>query len=382
MRIVHICLAGPVTDGLSYQDNMITKYHRKLGHEVIIITSQWIWGKDGNLNKTFKTNYFNEHGIKVYRLPIKGIDNHNRKFKKYYGLKNLLENLEPDILFIHNCNFIDIKIVTKYIKTRKSIKVYMDNHCDFSNSGKNILSKKILHGIIWKKYIKKIEPYVIKFYGVLPARVDFLTEIYGLPKEKCELLVMGVDDEVVESVINSNSKETIRREFNIKDNDFFIVTGGKIDQAKQQTLLLMEAVKELDFNIKLLVFGSVAKELESRVDQLVDGKKIHYIGWVNSLESYNYFNAADLVVFPGRHSVFWEQVAGQGIPMVCKYWEGTTHIDIGGNVIFLKRDSKEEIKDIIFNLSINSKRYNELRKNAQEFGKNSFSYQEIAKRSI
>ena len=42
--------------------------------------------------------------------------------------------------------------------------------------------------------------------------------------------------------------------------------------------------------------------------------------------------------------MFWEQVAGMGIPMVCKYWEGTTHVDCGGNVKFLYRDSVEEIK--------------------------------------
>ena len=31
MKVTHICLAGPVTDGWNYQDNLLTKYQEKLG---------------------------------------------------------------------------------------------------------------------------------------------------------------------------------------------------------------------------------------------------------------------------------------------------------------------------------------------------------------
>ena len=83
MKIVHICLCGPVTDGWNYQDNMLTKYHKKLGHDVSMITSQWIWGKNNKLEKFEESNYINSDGVKVIRLPIKGKDNFNNKFKKY-----------------------------------------------------------------------------------------------------------------------------------------------------------------------------------------------------------------------------------------------------------------------------------------------------------
>ena len=32
MKVVHICLGGPVTDGWNYQDNLLTKYMKKNGH--------------------------------------------------------------------------------------------------------------------------------------------------------------------------------------------------------------------------------------------------------------------------------------------------------------------------------------------------------------
>lgn len=383
MKVVHIMLCGPVTDGWSYQDNLLTKYHRILGYEVTMITSQWVWGDNGTLVKFKETNYQNENDVKVIRLPIKKKDDFSRKFKCFEGLKKALELEKPDILFIHGVSFCDVSIVVDYIRNHKIKKVYVDNHSDFSNSGTNWLSKNILHKLIWKYYAQMLSPYVTKFYGVLPARVDWLVDMYKLPKEKCELLVMGADDEKVAEAYNPEYRRIIRKKYGISEDDFLIITGGKIDPAKIQTLQLMEAVAQIDNSkVKLIVFGSVTPDLQKQVkDRCVDNKII-YIGWIKSDDSYNYFAAADLVVFPGRHSVFWEQVAGIGIPMLCKYWNGTTHVDLGGNVEFLKEDSVSEIKEKIEKLIKNPEKLNQMKLIAEKKGMETFSYKKIAERAL
>ena len=381
-KIVHIMLAGPVTDGWTYQDNLLTKYHRRLGYEVTMITSQWVWGENGKLAKFDKTDYINENDVKVIRLPIKGKDEFSRKFKKYHGLYTAIESEKPDILFIHGVSFCDVKTVVRYIRSHSDIRVYVDNHSDFSNSGTNWLSRNVLHKIIWKQNARMLLPYTEKFYGVLPARVDWLVDMYGLPKNKCELLVMGGDDEEVIKAKDESAIFNLRREYHIEQDDFLIVTGGKIDSAKKQTLLLMKAVQEIqDKKIRLIVFGSVEETLKKEVESLSDGNKIQYIGWIKGSDSYQYFAAADLVVFPGRHSVFWEQVAALGIPMICKYWEGTTHVNLNGNVIFMKDDSVDEIRENIVALKTDNQRYAHM-KQAAEKNTNVFLYSEIARRSI
>lgn len=161
------------------------------------------------------------------------------------------------------------------------------------------------------------------------------------------------------------------------------MTGGKIDFAKKQTLLLMEAVKRIkNDKVKLIVFGSVIEELRDKVNALSDGKKIQYIGWVHANQTYNYFAAADLVVFPGRHSVFWEQVAGLGIPMIVRYWEGTTHIDVGGNCEFIYRNSAEEIKSKIEAIISDEEVYKNMKKSGESDSIDTFYYSKIAKKSI
>ncbi|MGG1397348.1 glycosyltransferase family 4 protein [Bacillus salipaludis] len=383
MKITHICLCGPLTDNWSYQDNLLPKYHKALGHDVSVITSQYIWNDKGYIDVDNRESYQNEYGIKTIRIKSKYNTTVKSKFKRYKNLYQNLCNEKPNVLFVHGLQFLEIRDVVKYVKKHPEIIVYVDNHADFSNSATNWISHKILHRIIWKWCGNLIEPYTRTFYGVLPARVEFLKKVYNLPEQKIELLLMGADDDKVDIAKQSFVKEEIRKRHGITSKDFLIITGGKIDLAKKQTLMLMKAVKEINQkDIKLIVFGSVVDELEEEMRSLVDNDKVQYIGWISPDESYNYFGAAELAFFPGRHSVFWEQVVGLGIPLIVKYWEGTTHVDVGGNCLFLNSDSTEEIKEKILHVINTPSFYKKMKYVAETKGMEDFLYSRIAKQSI
>lgn len=378
MKIVHITLSGAYTDNLSYQENYLTKYHKKMGFDVYIIASEWMYDDKGKFAKCERHEYVDDYGVNVIRLKMKGKDRIDKRIRRYYGLTEALEQINPDIIFHHGCQSVEEISVINYCKNHRDVVLYVDNHSDFSNSASTWLSKNIQHKVFWRWFAQRINPYVKKFYGVLPARVDFLVNMYKLPREKVELLVMGADDDLAAEANTPESKNRIREKYNISESDFLIITGGKIDLFKWQTLNLMDAVNSMDNrNVKLIVFGSVVDELKDEVEKR-RSEKVQYIGWVKSSDSYGFFAAADLAVFPGRHSVFWEQVAGQGIPMIIKYWNGTTHVDCGGNIILLNDDSTEEIVKAI-SLSIDN--YSSMKEIAEKSRKR-FLYGEIAKKSI
>ncbi len=381
MKVLHLMLACFYIDNYSYQENYLPKYHKAQGHDVEIVASLFTFDENGNgkwLPEPCK--YDNEYGIPVTRLGFANTLG-ARRFRRYIGLEKELERVSPDLIFIHGVQFCDISVVVKYLKKHPGVKVYADSHSDFSNSAKNWVSRNIQHRIIWRSCAQKINPFVTRFYGVLPARVDFLVNEYKLPREKVELLVMGADDERVEEASKPEVRQSIREKYGLDDDDFIIMTGGKIDAYKTQTLLLMEAVSRIDNpKVKLVVFGSVTPELKDKVNALAEGEKVKYVGWVLAKDSYDYFAAADLVVFPGRHSVFWEQVAAQGVPMLVKHWDGTTHVDLDGNVKFLYEDSADEIKSVIENI-LTDDNFAKMKK-AAEVAASSFKYSKIAERSI
>ena len=380
MKIVHICLCGAMTDGFNYQENVITKYHKKMGYDVTIIASQWIWDSAGKLQKLEKTDYINENGVKVIRLPIRHGDVNNR-LKIYPDLYGTVEIEQPDILFIHDCQFLDIRKMAVYARRHPNVKVYIDNHVDYSNGAHGWISKNLLHKGLWRLCVKKIEPYVIKFYGVLPARVNFLKEMYGLPANKCELLVMGADDELVEKV--KSTRDSIRNRYGIKEEDFLIVTGGKINQFRPETLELMSAVSGSNYKeIKMLIFGSVDDSLKPQFDSLCEDDRIQFVGWQDVKSTYCIMNAADLIVFPGLHSVMWEQAVALGIPCVFRDIDGFHHVDLGGNAVFLKDVTEDSLKNIIENLYLSQDEYMRMRDIANKKGMQYFSYENISKRSI
>lgn len=380
MNIVHICMTQ-YSDGWTYQENLLAKYHRKLGHNVYVITSMYCY-KEGELVKDRNNRFIDVNGILVIRLENKN-NNFFSKIPIYNNFIETLCSLKPDIIFSHGCQYRDSKKIVDYVKKHLNVKMFVDNHADYSNSATNFISKNILHKIIWRYYAQKMIPYTETFWGVLPARVDFLIDVYKIPKEKCKLLVMGADDDLVIFSAAQENMNTIKKKYSIKKDDFLVVTGGKIDAAKRQTILLIKAILYIQNpKIKLIIFGSISEDIKYEVMQLVDNERIIYAGWISPDESYNFFAASDLVVFPGRHSVFWEQAAGQGKPLICKSWPGTHHIDVGGNVIFLHDDSVDEIFRIIKDITDNKNRYSNMKKSAMAKAMKIFSYMEIAKKSI
>ena len=47
-----------------------------------------------------------------------------------------IEKVKPEIIFVHNLQFFDISKIVKYAK-KHSVKIYADNHADFSNSARS-----------------------------------------------------------------------------------------------------------------------------------------------------------------------------------------------------------------------------------------------------
>lgn len=382
MKIVYICLCGLYIPGWSYQENILSKYQVQEGHSVTIITSKWIYDKNGHFVLYDGDSEENDHGAKIVRLTIKGNKDFNRKLKRFTGLYEKICEEKPDLIFLHSPQLLDADVICRYMKENQKVRLIVDNHCDCKNSAKNWLSKNILHRFIWKRRTQMLDKYADTFYGVTPARKEFLEKMYSIPKDRIRLLPFGADDECVKRAMNHGSRNAIRTKYGIGEDIFLLLSGGKIDSNKKETIDLMAAVTHMEgLNVKLLLFGSVAPELKERFDKLLESEKIIYVGWLSSNIIYDYFDACDLVLFPGLHSVLWEQAVGAGKACVFRKIDGFTHIDLGGNCRFFEGLSAEIIRkqltEIIKNDEISS-----MTKVAKVKGVSYFSYKRIAQECL
>lgn len=386
MRILHCCLANLYVDGYGYQENVMTRVHKKQGHDVFILASTETIETGKGLSYTSPSSYVNEDGIPVCRIPYVGWLPHaiGKKIRVYKGVKDILEDFAPEVIFMHDAQTFAVCTIVEYVKKYPHVKVYVDSHTDFVNSARTYFSKNVLHGIFYKYCVKKIIPYARKFYGTLPARVAFYRDFYGTPADKTEYLPMGVDDLSIDFTRKEEIRNKIRQKLGISANDFVIISGGKLDE-KKNTIQLLKALKEIEGeNIKLVLFGKVAETIRNEFDSILSrhGNKIKYLDWLPATETYKYFWASDLACFPGTHSTLWEESVGYGLPGIYKKWEGIQHVDVGGNCIFLYKDTIEAIKSAIMKILSDKSLFAEMKRCAIEQGIEHFSYSKISEYAI
>lgn len=174
-------------------------------------------------------------------------------------------------------------------------------------------------------------------------------------------------------------REEKRQEYQLSNDEIVILAGGKIDQNKTQVLTLMQSVNQMkNEKIKLLVFGSVSAELKEEFDKQLS-ESVKYIGWKQSREIYSEFAGADIIAFPGLHSVLWEQAVGMGKPCVFKKIEGFTHVDIEGNCMYFEEESVQSYRQT---LDIVCSKLSQMEMIAKQKGIKRFSYENIAKKSL
>jgi 1,2-diacylglycerol 3-alpha-glucosyltransferase len=384
MRVLHLCLSCFYIDNYGYQENMLPKYHVLQGHEVKVIASLVSFDSKGRpcLLKN-EGEYLAADGYIVARTDYKRpFYRMNKRFRRYNNVYRDIAAFRPDTIFMHDCQFWDIFEVIKYLKQHPRVQVFVDGHTDLLNSARTWLSREILHKIVWKYCAQAIEPYTTTFFGVLPIRCDFFSTMYGIPPQKIELLVMGVDDASIPYDKREQTRTAVRHELGLSEDDFVLVTGGKIDKNKNVDVLT-SAVKRIKANsIKLIVFGTINPNIEENILRLTNDSRIKFVGWVESKHLYRYFFAADLAVFPGSHSVLWEYAVGCGLPALVRRWPGMDHMDVGGNGAYLSGDSIDELTRAIVAISSDPARYQKMRDAAVAKGVDAFSYSKIAARAL
>lgn len=382
MKIVHLCLCAPFYEGYAYQDNLLPKYQKKAGCDVTVITSPYgkFTGKNSFEYVGPGISYLKD-GIKLVRLQALLPQRINMHIYAYCGLLKVLKQETPDLLFVHGVESINYVRLSKFKKIYPNVIIVFDNHTDEINSlhhwATRFYSKLIVKGIV----IPRLIPIAKWFYGTTPKRNEFLINYYAIPKEKVKLLLMGADDDEM----NIEKKETIRKElrtkYGIVDDDFLLVTGGKIDPKKNIHILAKAVACSSHKKIKIIIFGSIHDELKETFKQ-IESERVQLVGWQPSNEVYKFFYAADIVFFPGLHSVMWEQAVASKVPCAFNHIKGFEHIDIGGNCILMDGKDVNYYQSLIENLFIDKEKYLQMVDAANSPRSEDFLYSRISQSVI
>lgn len=318
MKILMLC--DFFNESLEYQENLLLKYYRKNGHDVTIIASTFEsvfdYYNDKHDNALPKRDYTYD-GARVIKLPYRY--NFLNRLRAYTPISEILEEEAPDLIYVHDI-MLNLPECVAYMKRHPNTRMIMDYHADYSNSGKNWLSLKILHGVIRKWFLDRARPYISKIFPIVPAGFEFLREVYGVPMEEMELLPLGTDLEFGEAVRRSGARQRIRAQLGIASGDLVIFSGGKLTRLKKTEHLIQAFLDLGRADSHLIVVGEAGdKDADYRAmlqTMAADCPRIHFRGWLNKQAMYEHLDAADLAVFPASQSVLWQQSIGMGLPLI------------------------------------------------------------------
>jgi glycosyltransferase involved in cell wall biosynthesis len=378
MKIVHICQY--YNDGWGYQENLLPRYQKKLGHDVVVITSdrRSFYPKDKN-KRIIGIGTFFDNEVRVERIPIK------REFKSRFvvfkDLMNVLEKEKPEYIFHHGLTSPSLLTVVKYKKNSKNVFLAADNHADYFNSGKLWIWRLIYYRIYWKHKISKNINDIDIFFSMTPNCMIFGEKQLNIPSAKHELLYLGSD--VDNNHFDLGWREQIRKHYGIKDNDIIIVTAGKTDKRKKVDKIIRSLKEINENNLKFIIVGSIEKDYEKELDNLIgDDKRIIKVGWVDYNELFKYFSAADVALFPGGQSVLWQQTISCELPTIFRYWPDADYLLSNENGIFLFSDSQKELTQYLRILLHNPELREKMKKGAIKERDEILSYEMIAKQSL
>ncbi len=380
MKIVHIAPNSPYNDYWGYQENLLPKYQKYLGNDVTVITTNTEF-ENGSICKIPCSEYDLSDGVHIIRMQKKEYPHpFVTSIKSYLGVYSRLVDLEPDFIYFHGLISSTIFDVIRYKKEKPNCVIVQDNHMDYNIGYKVESLRDLAIRAYYRWQNRRTIPYVAKVYGVTPWRKRYAEEYFKIPKTKTDLLIMGADDEEVNFDKRVEIRDSVRNKYNIEDDTFFIVSGGKIDKRKK-TIELMKAVSVRN-NVRLVLFGSVSPDISDEFNALCEcSSNIIFVGWVESNKVYDLFFAADLAIFPGQHSVLWEQACASKIPCVFEQWEGMDHINNGGNSDYINDVSEKTIGEKIDELHFTSKYY-AMREVAQSHKTDIYLYSKIAEKSL
>tara|TARA_Y100001936_G_scaffold254029_1_gene323785 strand:- start:86575 stop:87738 length:1164 start_codon:yes stop_codon:yes gene_type:complete len=308
---------------MGYQEFLLPKWNARHGHEVHVITSDR-YANVPSYKKTFEPFLgprLRDAGMEliddvtVHRLPIRW-EFQGRVWMA--GFKKYLARLAPDVVFVHGTGCPASFKAASWCQ-RSGVPLVMDNHMTFSSVREGLAAKLyyIALRILTRTYLL---PATHQFLGVAQECSDFLHEKQNIPRNKIELLPLGIDTDLLTP--NVTAPQEFRRNLGLSKDSIIVMQTGKITPDKGAHLLAqaMAPLMADEPNLHLILVGAGPDDYRQQVLAPLTENKVldnfHILPFVTTAELANYFSAADICVFAKAASLSCLEAAACGTPVL------------------------------------------------------------------
>lgn len=382
MKIVHLCLSGPYTENWAYQENLLPLYQRKLGHEVTVIATDRKHGVEGRIEQAEVGERVLDDGIRLIRVASRSlVTKRVGHAYGYFGVLRTLVRLRPDFIMLHGLVSVTaLQAILFRMAFQRRCVLVADTHLDSYNAP---VGRGWLPSRCYRKSIACLARFYASqckvVYGITPDCIRYAVRTFGLREETLSLLPLGADTDGIDFDQQEVTRKEVRESYGIPMSHRVIVTGGKLDAAKN-VLNLIESVDSPVFSdVTLVVFGGVGEDIREDFARAVkNGGRVRFVGFLSREDIGRLYLASDVAVFAGTQSALWQQAIASGLPAVFRWWPGIDYLDLGGNCVFLHDSSVDGIRRILEQLLVAPHRLIKMSEVARTLGYSTFSYRSLA----
>lgn len=383
MKIVH--LIDYFQPKVGYQETFLAREHGKAGHDVWVVTSDRYFPFPD-----YKDSYFPllgdrivrvgkkiEDGISTVRLRSTEIPGTNMIYLS--GLKGKLTEIAPDTVFCHGMYSFTSYLVAR-IKAKRGFRLIYDNHAAAFNTKFNSFPKRIYRFFFSKFAAPVIKSQADAIFAIGEAERDFACSEFGLKNKEVSIIRLGVDTKLFSP--DDNKRKIMRKKLDVSDHDIVLVFSGKISPRKDIEILLQAAKKINDTKIRVLLVGGGEKNYISGLKQILNYNQLIVETMVSNDKLPDYYNTADIAVWPGDPSQGMLEAMSTGLPLIIPKWFGTQYLTQSRGSLFFPRKNIAQLAQKVAQLSYNKRLRQETGRAARSHIRRYFGWQEIARQAL
>ncbi len=385
MKIVHV--VQHYMPGHTYQENYLPAAMAKLGHFVTVIA-----GVD---NPDFckdpphmEGDRILEKGVLVRYTKIR----YGRFYTPVPELYALLCEEKPSLVFVHGFILARSPQLLRYARRNPDCVFAADTHetyllaynACFTGTVRDRIRHFVYFRCVYRFWRRIMENRYRCVFYVAPPRKTFALREFGFSERILKPLWMGADLETLPYEKKPALRESIRKKYEIPADAKIMVLAGKLD-GRKRPVELAEAFRRLNgADWWLMYVGSMEADIRARVEQTAgETGRLVFTGFLSGDEVLAHIAASDLAVYPGAHSVLWEQTVCLGIPAVFYEEESgdAAHLS-DGNALFVHRGDAEEILDCLKKLCFDEALLKRMGEQARRYAEGNLSYDRTAEKAL
>jgi glycosyltransferase involved in cell wall biosynthesis len=297
-----------------------------------------------------------EGGIDTWRLPSYEIPHTPLVYMN--GLERTLNMIKPDLVLCHG-----VYSITSYriasLKEKNRFKLIYDTHAaHFNTNLTNTLPKKIFQFCYQKIAVPKIIKENDAIFAIGEDEKALLVEDFHIHPESVPIIRLGVD--IKRFQFKDKDRITIRKKLGISLSDIVVLYAGKLTKNKDIDVLIDAFNRISNERITLLIVGDGDLGYQKMLEKMLN--KPDHVRWIKMVENDTlpqYYNAADVGVWPGNSSITIMEAMACHLPVILPKWYGTQYLDKSGGVARFIRGNSQELSKILMKIINNS----DLRKN-------------------